>query len=80
MVIVSLKNCEIDTVYKIVGELRTQGLRQGQDFDFSYNPPTFDDTFNDEEIGFFWRPASVDFKFYQDNLATMFSLRYAGKK
>ncbi len=56
----------------IVRELRSQGMVQGTDFDFSYHQAKYDnDGWNAVEN------RHAMFKFYDDKYATLFALRYA---
>jgi hypothetical protein len=70
MIVVTVYDYKIDRIYEIVKELREIGWRQGQDFDFYYRPPTYD-------AGGGWCLSMTDFKFYNDELATFFKLRWA---
>lgn len=59
-----------DTI-DIVNQLRNQGYTQGKDFDFAYHQARYD---NDG-----WSavtPKSANFTFYNDLLATWFTLKY----
>jgi hypothetical protein len=57
----------------MVRELRAKGLVQGRDFDFSYQPPTYD------IMGFnMLTPHSVEFSFTDSKWATFFRLKYDG--
>ena len=56
-------------IMKTVRELRENGLVQGKDFDFSYNPYTFRSPNESEQC-----PAT--FRFYKAKHATWFSLKY----
>lgn len=58
-------------VLDIVRELRKQGYAQGIDFDFAYNKPEFDDLSHDGVYNRY-----TIFKFYKEELATWFALRY----
>lgn len=57
---------------EIVRELRQQGMKQGKDFDFSYNRSS--DNFWDDEYDI--KPHAA-FKFYIDKYATFFALKYS---
>ena len=58
-------------VLEIVQELRSIGLKQGQDFDFAYHKEVWDG-FSSEPI----RERQTVFIFYQEELATWFTLKY----
>jgi hypothetical protein len=58
-------------VLDIVRELRKQGYVQGIDFDFEYHKPRFDDLSHDPVYN-----RHTIFKFYKEELATWFALRY----
>lgn len=58
-------------VMDVVKELRIKGYVQGTDFDFEYHKPEFDDL----GIEAVYNRYTV-FKFYKEELATWFSLRY----
>ena len=69
-----IKVIDIDAnrTMEIVRELRSQGMMQGRDFDFSYHQAKYD---NDG-----WSAVEnkhAKFKFYDDKYATLFALRYA---
>lgn len=72
---------EIVVMYKdpsgiidIVKDLRQQGLVQGQDFDFAYRPPQWDN-FSGDEI----RNKHTIFSFYTEELASWFALKYVNE-
>jgi hypothetical protein len=58
-------------VMDIVKELRKQGYIQGTHFDFEYHKPELNDWSGD----FVYNRYTI-FKFYKEELATWFSLRY----
>jgi hypothetical protein len=58
-------------VLDIVRELRSQGYVQGIDFDFEYHKPKYDDWSGDAVYN-----RHTIFKFYKEELATWFALRY----
>lgn len=63
-----------DQVMNIVRKLREQGLVQGRDFDFKYEPAQYD---NDG-----WSqvtPKQTVFTFYAEKYSTMFILKYGSK-
>lgn len=61
----------VEEIMSIVQTLRTQGMIQGLDFTFAYNPPKLD---ND---GWTTTPSFTVFSFYQEKYASFFSLRWA---
>ena len=71
MITVTLRGHKVDEIVSMVKDLRSQGLEQGRDFDFKWKPK-IDDWLNDE-----YTDSSADFYFYTEELATMFTLRYA---
>lgn len=56
---------------ELVKELRQLGYVQGRDFDFEYHPPKYNDWAMDAEYN-----RLTIFRFYKDELATWFELRY----
>lgn len=69
MKLVTVKNKSVSEILEIVNQLRSQGLIQGQDFDFAFNQSRWDDMIG--EI-----PNSTVFTFYDEKYATMFILRF----
>jgi len=64
---------DVSHTLEVVRELKHSGLVQGQDFDFTYVPPIFNSyIWEDEPI----REKKTVFKFYNDELATWFELKY----
>lgn len=59
----------VQKVLEIVNELRTQGMIQGQDFDFAYQSHLWESMVNPEE-------KSAVFTFYTEKYATLFTLKY----
>jgi pentose-5-phosphate-3-epimerase len=59
----------VQKVLEIVNELRTQGMIQGQDFDFAYQSHLWESIANPEE-------KSAVFTFYTEKYATLFALKY----
>lgn len=57
---------------ELVQEIRQMGLKQGEDFDFSYYQTKWD-----EMIGEI--PEHTKFTFYDDKWATIFSLKYGDR-
>lgn len=60
------------TIMDIVREMREQGYQQGKDFDFFYHPPGYN--------GDSWAPFTPKhtvFNFYNEKLATLFSLKWS---
>ena len=70
MVRIRINGKKVDVVMDMVRILRSSGLRQGIDFDFSYHRPecALDGTETDRYTLFI---------FYDDKHATLFSLKYA---
>jgi hypothetical protein len=67
---IKLFGVDANRAMEIVRELRQQGLKQGTDFDFSYNQTKYDNwTLIDDK--------HTVFKFYDDKYATLFALRYS---
>lgn len=69
---IKLYHKNIRETLEIVYDLRAQGLEQGRDFDFAFQPSTgwdlLDQTDSDN--------AHVNFTFYHDKWATWFSLKW----
>ena len=61
-------------IVDIVKELRATGLQQGQDFDFTYKPPEWDNFSGDAVYN-----RRTIFTFYTEELASWFSLKYEHK-
>ena len=55
----------------VVQEIREWGLVQGQDFDFAYHPPIYHDRQPRLNI-----KSVAEFRFYTQQYATMFKLKY----
>lgn len=72
MISVSIYKDSPNRVIDIVQELRDRGYVQGKDFDFAYKPAVYN---NDgyEQVS----PKHTEFKFYTEQLATWFALKYA---
>lgn len=71
---VRIEHISADGAMSIVRELRQKGWVQGVDFDFSYSPATYN---NDG-----WSqtsPRQVKFKFYKEQYATFFALKYLNR-
>ena len=66
---VTVNNREAGPILALVEELRAQGWRQGQDFDFAFCQRRWDDMTG--EI-----PPKTVFTFYREELATLFTLTY----
>ena len=60
----------LDKVLDIVYTLRSQGLRQGIDFDFTWIPENNHGFYNEEQY-----KKHVVFTFYDDEIAMMFALK-----
>ena len=58
-------------ILDIVAELKGQGYIQGTDFDFEYHKPKYNDWSGDAVYNRY-----TIFRFYKDELATWFALRY----
>lgn len=67
---VTLRNTDVNRIMEIVRELRSTGLVQGKDFDFSYHQSRWD-----EMIGEI--PTTTIFTFYTEKYASLFALKYA---
>jgi len=68
---VRMEGCSAENAMRIVHEVREWGLMQGEDFDFAYH--------HDEFMGRSWkpvRPRYAEFRFYEEQYATMFKLKY----
>jgi hypothetical protein len=64
---------EVNETLRIIYELREMGWQQGRDFEFRWNPTKWCNenfTFDEEE------PAHCLFTFYEESLATWFTLKY----
>jgi hypothetical protein len=68
--VINLTRYQLEEVLQVVKDLRRQGLVQGQDFDYAWQPRRWDEMVGDV-------PSSVEFRFYNSQLATWFSLRWA---
>lgn len=61
---------------EIVRELRSTGLVQGQDFDFSWHRSCYN-----QENDFSYleqKPVRAEFTFYKEKYATFFKIKYEG--
>lgn len=67
---ITLHEIKVPVLLDIVGELRDQGWKMGQDFDWTYHPAQTDA--NDPTYA---RPRAV-FAFYTEKYATFFVLKY----
>ncbi len=61
-------------MYTIIGELKASGLILHNDFDYAYTPPYFD-YITDHKVRRF-----VDFIFYEEKYATLFTIKYANNE
>lgn len=68
---ITLNDIKVPVLLDIVGELRDQGWKMGQDFDWTYHPAPYR-TYNDPPIP---APKAV-FAFYTEKYATFFVLKY----
>ena len=66
---VTLDKVDVTQVLDIVHQLRAQGYKQGQDFEFAFHQSKWDDMIG--EI-----PKQAVFTFYNPALASWFALRY----
>ena len=66
---VQLRDRDANEVLAIVQELRAQGLRQGQDFDFAFHQSRWDPIIGDV-------PRLAVFEFYTEKYATLFAIKY----
>ena len=57
-------------IMEIVRELRGQGLVQGTDFDFAYQPSSYD------SFSYVGEPRLTTFTFYSEKYSTLFALKY----
>ena len=71
MIEVRINDIEAIAAMRIVQELRDMGWQQGKEFDFAYHH-TRRDSYSYEVMD----PMHVDFMFYQEEYATLFSLKY----
>jgi hypothetical protein len=71
MIEVKLIDTMPNEVMDIVRELRKMGHAQGTHFDFEYHKPEYNDWSGDAVYN-----RHTIFKFYKEELATWFSLRY----
>lgn len=71
MIEIILEDKMPNDIMEIVRELRNSGYMQGIHFDFEYHPPKYNDWAMDAEYNRY-----TVFKFYKDELATWFNLRY----
>lgn len=69
MTVIKLLNKDPNEVMDIVRAMRANGMVQGKDFDFAYYQSRWD-----EMIGEI--PKNVEFRFYEEKLATWFALRW----
>lgn len=60
----------VPEIMDIVKELKTQGYKQGKDFDFAYTPPT-EDWMNGIQTRRY-----TTFTFYTEKYATLFAIKY----
>jgi hypothetical protein len=73
MIEIKIINKNPDAIMTIVRELRTIGLVQGVDFDFSFNQSRWDGW--DDMIGEI--PKTTIFTFYVEKWASFFALKYS---
>jgi len=70
-VVISILDKNANEIMDMVKELRSQGLVQGKDFDFSYYPPEYDFMNGHTDSKY------TKFTFYSEKYATLFALKYA---
>jgi len=68
---VILSHTKPDEVISVVREMRKNGMIQGKDFDFKYEPATYD-TDGWEAVS----PRQTVFTFYDEKYATWFALKW----
>lgn len=71
MIKVNIVACNVEDTMRIVREVREWGLIQGEDFDFAYHPPRYYDRAPSYDS-----PSQAEFRFYEEQYATMFKLKY----
>ena len=71
MIEVKLLDKMPNDILEIVKELRSLGYAQDTDFDFEYHKPKYNDWSGDAVYNRY-----TIFKFYKEELATWFALRY----
>lgn len=71
MIKVIVRDKQANEILDMVSELRSQGLVQGRDFDFAYQPEEYD-TFT----GIVKERLTV-FSFHTEKYATLFSLKHS---
>lgn len=71
MIEVRIIDKKVNDIIDLVKEIKELGHIQGKDFDFEYHPPKYDDL----SMEVVYNRVTV-FKFYKEELATWFSLRY----
>lgn len=72
MIKVTIHSKDPSEILEIVREMKEHGYLQGKHFDFNYHPPRYN---NDG-----WAPVTPKytvFTFYEDKLATFFSLKWS---
>lgn len=70
MIKITVNDKDAGEIMEIVRQMRTSGLLQGKDFDFAYSPPGSSDD------GWAPTPKYTVFIFYDEKLATLFSLKW----
>lgn len=71
MIVVTVELLQPNEIMEIVRELRKQGLDQGTDFDFSYEPQEYD------PISGHHKPRATKFMFHSEKYATLFAIKYS---
>lgn len=74
MIEIVVMDREPSGILDIVRDLRQHGLVQGQDFDFAYRPPRWDNFSGDAVYN-----RSTVFSFYTEELASWFALKYVNE-
>ena len=68
MIVVTLTEFNLNEVLETIANLRSQGYKQGVDFDFTYTP-TKDDMFSGKI-----QDRKLEFTFYNEHLGLLFKL------
>lgn len=71
MITVVVRDKPVTDILDIVKALKQQGLVIGKDFDFAYKPPEYD------YMNGHTSPKQTQFTFYDEKLATWFSLKWS---
>ncbi len=68
MIVIIIKEKDSNEISQLVKELKNQGYKVGVDFDFAYSPGKYDYQID------LATPRQTKFTFYNEKLATFFSL------